>query len=158
MRLVRELNLTDDERQHAYPLEQALEHVSRILRTREFLEGLDQLRAELMINLDSEALAHIELGEWRLIKAEADYGRRSVTEAVFEQAVLELISNPPEQPTRTARIFRLVDSVTGEALPQQAYIATVDGVPSQRRTDAQGIAHLFTSDQVRQLSLRIFNV
>ncbi|WP_406228176.1 hypothetical protein ACI7YU_03045 [Pseudomonas siliginis] len=158
MRLVRELSLTDHERQHVCGVEEALEHVSSLLSMRQPLEGLDQLRAGLMINLDSEVLAQIEQGEWSLIKAEADYGYWQGAEAVFHQAVLELMNNPPEQPTRTARIFRLVDSVTGQPLPAQAYIATIDGIPSQRRTDAQGIAHLFTDDQVPQLSLRIFNV
>ncbi|MCP1474251.1 MULTISPECIES: hypothetical protein [Pseudomonas] len=139
-------------------MDEALEQVANLLDMRQSLEGLDQLRAGLMINLDSEVLAQIQQGEWCLIKAEADYGYWQGAEAVFQQAVLELMNNPPEQPTRTARIFRLVDSVTGEPLPVQAYIATIDGIPNQRRTDAQGIAHLFTDDQVRQLSLRIFNV
>jgi hypothetical protein len=158
MRLVRELSLTDNERKHVCPVDEALEQVASLLSMRQSLDGLDQLRAGLMINLDSEVLAQIKQGEWCLIKAEADYGYWQGAEAVFEQAVLELMNNPPEQPTRTARIFRLVDSVTGEPLPAQAYIATIDGIPSQRRTDALGIAHLFTGDQVRQLSLRIFNV
>lgn len=158
MRLVRESSLTDNERQHAYPAKQALAQVARVLKTRQALEGLDQLRAGLMIDLDSEVLAQIKQGEWCLIKAEADYGHWQVAEAVFEQTVLDLLSNPPAQPTRTPRIFRLVDSVTGQPLPEQAYIATVDGTPNQRRTDAQGIAHLFMAEEVRQLSLRIFNV
>ena len=156
MRLVREFSLTDDERQQVCPVEEALEQVASLLDGRQSLEGLDQLRAGLMINLDSEVLAQIRQGEWCLIKAEADYGYWRGAEAVSEQAVLDLMNNPPEQPTRTARIFRLVDSVTGEPLPAQACIAMVDGIPSQRRTDAQGIAHLFASEQA-QLSLRIFN-
>ena len=156
MRLVREFSLTDDERQHVCPVEEALEQVASLLDGRQSLEGLDQLRAGLMINLNSEVLAQIRQGEWCLIKAEADYGYWRGAEAVSEQAVLDLMNNPPEQPTRTARIFRLVDSVTGEPLPAQACIAMVDGIPSQRRTDAQGIAHLFASEQA-QLSLRIFN-
>lgn len=74
MRLVRELSLTDHERQHVCCVEEALEHVSSLLSMRQPLEGLDQLRAGLMINLDSEVLAQIKQGEWCLIKAEADYG------------------------------------------------------------------------------------
>lgn len=158
MRLVRELSLTDNERRHVCPIAEALEHVTSLLDMRQSLEGLNQLRAGLMINLDSEVLAQIKQGEWCLIRAEADYRDWQGAEAMFEQAVLDLMNNPPEQPTRTARIFRLVDSVTGEPLPAQAYIATINGIPSQRRTDAQGITHLFTDDQVPQLSLRIFNV
>lgn len=156
MRLVREFSLTDDERQHVCPVQEALEQVASLLDGRQSLEGLDQLRAGLMINLNSEVLAQIRQGEWCLIEVEADYGYWQGAEAVSEQAVLDLMNNPPEQPTRTARIFRLVDSVTGEPLPAQACIATDDGIPSQRRTDAQGIAHLFISEQA-QLSLRIFN-
>lgn len=156
MRLVREFSLTDDERQQVCPVEEALEQVASLLDGRQSLEGLDQLRAGLMINLDSEVLAQIRQGEWCLIKAEADYGYWRGAEAVSEQAVLNLMNNPPEQPTRTARIFRLVDSVTGEPLPAQPCIATVDGIPSQRRTDGLGIAHLFIHEQA-QLSLRIFN-
>lgn len=129
-----------------------------MLLERQPLEGLDQLRAGLMLDLDSEVLEQIEHGDWLLLRADADYGEWPTAQSAFDQAVLDLMNNPPPQPTRTPRIYRLVDSMTGEPLPQQAYIATVDGVPTQRRTDAQGIAHLFMPDDVRQISMRIFNV
>jgi hypothetical protein len=158
MRLVHHSHLTENERQHVYPVDQALERVCKVLLERQPLEGLDQLRAGLMLDLDSEVLEHIERGKWRLLRAEADYSEWPTAQSAFDQAVLDLMNNPPPQPTRTPRIYRLVDSMTGEPLPQQVYIATVDGVPTQRRTDAQGIAHLFMPDDVRQISMRIFNV
>lgn len=77
---------------------------------------------------------------------------------MFDHAVLKLMNNPPVQTTRIPQIFRLVDSMTGEPLTQQAYTATVDGILSQRKTDGAGIAHLFTPEDVRQISLKIFNV
>ncbi|WP_236188475.1 hypothetical protein [Pseudomonas pharyngis] len=158
MRMVHHSHLTENERQHVYPVDQALELVCKVLLERQPLEGLDQLRAGLMLDLDSEVLEQIEHGDWLLLRADADYGEWPTAQSAFDQAVLDLMNNPPPQPTRTPRIYRLVDSMTGEPLPQQAYIATVDGVPSQRRTDAQGIAHLFMPDDVRQISMRIFNV
>ncbi|WP_085684937.1 MULTISPECIES: hypothetical protein [unclassified Pseudomonas] len=158
MRLVHHSHLTESERPHVYPVDQALEQVCKVLLERKLLEGIDQLRAGLMINLDSEVLEQIERGEWLLLRPEADYGEWPTFRPAFDQAVLDLMNNPPAQPTRTPRIYRLVDSMTGEPLPQQAYIATVDGVPIQRRTDAGGIAHLFLADDVRQISMRIFNV
>ncbi|WP_232253854.1 type VI secretion system tube protein TssD [Pseudomonas glycinae] len=72
--------------------------------------------------------------------------------------ITKTIDKASPQPTRTPRIYRLVESMTGEPLPQQPYIATVDGIPTQRRTDAEGIAHLFMPDDARQISMRVFNV
>ncbi|MDR7284839.1 hypothetical protein J2X84_003681 [Pseudomonas corrugata] len=66
---------------------------------------------------------------------------------------MELMNNPPPQPSRTPRIFRLIDSFTGETLVQRSYIATVDGQTVQRTTDGEGIAHLFTPGEVRQISI-----
>nr|WP_279309573.1 hypothetical protein [Pseudomonas koreensis] len=151
-------HLTENERSHVYPVDQALERICQVLLEQQFLEGLDQLRAGLMLDLDSEVLEQIEHGEWLLLRAQADYGEWPAAQAAFDQAVQDLKNNPLAQPTRTPRIYRLVDSMTGEPLPQQDYIATVDGVPIQRRTDAEGIAHLFLADDVRQVFMRIFNV
>lgn len=158
MRLVHHAELTNAERQHVYPVDQALERVCQVLMERRRLEGLDELRAGLLINLDSEVLDQIERGDWLLLKSQAEFGHWPVAASVFDQAVLDVMNNPPAQPGRTPRIFRLVDSMTGEPLAQQPYLATVDGVVSQRKTDAEGIAHLFASDAVRQISMKIFSV
>lgn len=158
VKLVHHSHLTQAERQQAYPVDQALERVCKALLDRRPLEGLDQLRASLLKDLGSVVLEQVEQGEWLLLKVEDDGGDGLAVAQAFDPAVLDLMSNPPPQPTRTPRIFRLVDSVTGEPLAQQPYIATVDGVPTQRRTDASGIAHLFTADDVRQISMRIFNI
>lgn len=158
MRLVHRSQVTQLERRQVYSVDQALERVCKVLLDRQPLEGLDQLRAGLAIDLDSEVLEQVEQGEWLLLMVDAETGDWPVAAAVFDQAVLDLMNNPPPQPTRTPRIFRLVDSMTGEPLAQQPYIATVDGVPTQRRTDTLGIAHLFTADDVRQISMRIFNI
>ncbi len=158
MRLVYHANLSEADRQHVYPQDQALERVYQALLERRALEGLDELRSGLMINLDSEVLDQIERGDWLLLKSQAEFGQWPVAAAMFDHAVLKLMNNPPVQTTRIPQIFRLVDSMTGEPLTQQAYTATVDGIPSQRKTDGAGIAHLFTPEDVRQISLKIFNV
>lgn len=158
MRLVYHADLSEADRQHVYPQDQALERVCQALLERRTLEGLDELRSGLMINLDSEVLEQIERGAWLLLKSQAEFGQWPVAASIFDHAVLELMNNPPAQPTRAPQIFRLVESMTGEPLTQQAYTATVDGVPSQRKTDAAGIAHLFTPEDVRQISLKIFSV
>ena len=155
MRLVNEMHLSTWERQHAYSSEQALDHVRQALLDRQSIEGLDELRAGLLIDIDSEVLEQLEIGEWWLIRAEADFGDWPIPVRVFDQTVIELMKNPPVQPSRSPRIFRLVDSVTAEPLTQQHYIATVDGQAAQRKTDGEGIAHLFASAEVRQISMEV---
>jgi hypothetical protein len=154
MRLVNEIHLSTWERQHAYPSEQALDHMRQALLDRQSIEGLDELRAGLLINIDSEVLEQVERGEWWLIRTEADFGDWVVPARTLDQRVIELMKNPPVQPSQSPRIFRLVDSVTAEPLAQQPYIATVDGQTVQRRTDGEGIAHLFAPTEV-QISMKI---
>ncbi|MHC8337345.1 hypothetical protein [Pseudomonas sp. HLT2-19-2] len=68
------------------------------------------------------------------------------------------VRSGPAQASRSPRIFRLVDSITAEPLAQQRYIATVDGQAAQRRTDGEGIAHLFAQAEVRQISMEVIGV
>lgn len=158
MRLVSEIYLTEWERQHAWSSEQALELVQQALLDWQPIEGLDELRASLLIDLDSEVLDQIERGKWWLVKAEADYANWTIPEPTFNPKVMELMQNPPVQPSRSPRIFRLVDSVTGEPLAQRHYLATVDGDTAPRRTDGEGVAHLFAKAEVRQISMQIIGV
>jgi hypothetical protein len=158
MRLVNDFQLSAWERQHAYASEQALDLVHQALLDRQPIEGLDALRAGLLIDIDSEVLDQIERGEWWLIRAEADYGDWPIPVPTFDQKVMELMRNPPPQPTRSPSIFRLIDSETLEPLVQQPYIATVDGLTLQRKTDGEGIAHLFMPAEVRQISMRVIGV
>jgi hypothetical protein len=158
MRLVNEIHLSAWERQHAYPREQALDHVRQALLDRQSIDGLDELRAALLINIDSEVLEQIERGGWWLIRMEADLGDWVVPTPAFDQSVIELMKNPPVQPLRSPRIFRLVDSVTAEPLAQLSYLATVDGRSVQRRTDGEGIAHLFAPAGVQQISMKVIGV
>ena len=153
MRLVHDFRLTAWERQHACPGEEAMDHVRQALNDRQTIEGLSELRAGLLIDIDSEVLDQIERGEWWLVRAEADYGDWAIAKQAFDRKVMELMKNPPPQPSRTPRIFRLIDSFTGETLVQRSYIATVDGQTVQRTTDGEGIAHLFTPGEVRQISI-----
>jgi hypothetical protein len=92
------------------------------------------------------------------MRAEADFGDWAVPARTFDQTVIELMKNPPVQPSRSPRIFRLVDSLTGEPLTQQPYIVTVDGQTTQRKTDGEGIAHLFTPAEVREISMKVIGV
>lgn len=158
MRLVSEFSLSAWERQHAYSREQALDHVRQALQDRQPIEGLDELRAGLLIDLDSEALDQVERGEWWLIRAEADYYDWKAPVQAFDQKVLELMRNPPAPAKRSQRIFRIVDSVTAEPLIQHRYTATVDGQAAERRTDGKGIAHLFTPPEIRQISMKVIGV
>ncbi|MHC8322549.1 hypothetical protein ACYZT4_17980 [Pseudomonas sp. GB2N2] len=155
MRLVNERDLSGLQRKHAWPSEQASEWVQEALRDHQPIEGLAELRSGLLINLHSEVLEQIERGEWWLIKAEADFIDWKMPDRAFDPKVIELMQNPPAQPTRSPRLFRLVDSVTGKPLAQHQYIATVDGDTSPRRTDGVGIAHLFTSTETQQISMKI---
>jgi hypothetical protein len=158
MRLVSEYSLTAWERQHAYSSEQALDHMRQALQDRQPLEGLNELRGGLLIDLDSEVLDQIERGEWWLIRAEADYYDWKAPVQAFDQKVMGLMRNPPVQAKRSPKIFRLLDSVTAEPLVQHRYTATVDGQAAERRTDGEGIAHLFTTAEVRQISMRVIGV
>lgn len=158
MRLVNEMHLSAWERQHAYPSEQALEHVRQALLDRQSIDGLDELRAALLINIDSEVLEQVEGGQWWLIRTEVDLGDWVMPRPAFDQAVIELMKNPPVQPSRSPRIFRLVDSVTAEPLAQLSYLVTIDGQSVQRRTDSEGIAHLFAPAGVQQISMKIIGV
>ncbi len=99
-------------------------------------------------------------GAWRMvaIRAEADFGDWPIPVRIFDQKIIELMKNPPVQASRSPRIFRLVDSVTAEPLAQQHYIATVDGQAAQRKTDGEGIAHLFAPAEVRQISMEVIGV
>ena len=90
MRLVYHANLSEADRQHVYPQDQALERVCQALLERRALEGLDELRSGLMINLDSEVLDQIERGDWLLLKSQAEFGQWPVAAAMFDHAVLEL--------------------------------------------------------------------
>ncbi|WP_030128240.1 hypothetical protein [Pseudomonas sp. QTF5] len=158
MRLVNERDLSESERQHVWSSEQALDLVCQALLDRQPIEGLAELRAGLLIDLDSEVLHQIEREEWWLVRAEADYIEWTMPERAFDPKMIELMQNPPAQPSRSPRVFRLIDSVTGEPLAQRHYIATVDGDTSARRTDGEGIAHLFTSAEVQQISMKIIGV
>jgi len=155
MRLVNELDLSESQRQHTWPSEQALELVQQALLDRQPIEGLGQLRAGLLIDLDSEVLGLVERGEWRLLRPEADYVDWVLPDRAFDPKVMALMQNPPEQPSRSPRIYRLFISTSGEPMLQQHYIATVDGGRVPRRTDVVGIAHLFVADSVRRISMAV---
>lgn len=158
MRLVNQRELSELEREHGYSIEEALEHVRQALVDRQPIEGLEKLRAGLLINIDSEVLEQLERGEWWLIRAEADFVEWRLPMRTFDPVVLELMKNPPAQPTRSPRIFRLLDSTTGEPLALSQYIATVGGDSAQRRSDALGIAHLFAPAEVQKISMRVIDV
>lgn len=158
MRLVNDINLSEWERQHALPSEQALELVRQALLDRQPIDGMDALRAGLLIDIDSEVLDQIEREEWWLVRPEADYANWTMPDRAFDPKVMELMQNPPAQPSRSPRNFRLVDSVTGEPLALHHYIATVDGDTAPRRTDGEGIAHLFVSVEARQISMKVIGV
>lgn len=158
MRLVNDIHLSEWERQHAWPTEKARELVHQALLDRQPIDGLDQLRAGLSIDLDTEVLDQIERGEWRLVRPEADYADWKMPDRTFDPAIMELMQNPPAQATRSPRLFRLLDSVTGEPLAQRHYIATVDGDTAPRRTDGKGIAHLFLSAEVQPISMKVTGV
>ena len=158
MRLVNQRDLSESEREHAYCADDALEHVRQALVDRQPIVGLDALRAELLINLDSEVLEQLAHGEWWLIRAEADFVEWLAPMRAFDPVVMALMRNPPVQPSRSPRVFCLLDSVTGEPLVRCQYVATVDGVSAQRRTDELGIAYFFAPAEVQQVSMKIIGI
>lgn len=158
MRLVNERELSESQRHNAWPSEQALALVREAMLDGQPIEGLAELRAGLSINLDSEVLEQVERGEWCLVRSDADYIDWAMPERAFDPKVIELMQNPPAQPSRSPSVFRLVDSVTGEPLAERHYLATVDGDTSPRRTDPVGIAHLFVSAEVRHISMKVIGV
>ena len=155
MRLVNDLSVTAWERRHAWTSEQALALVRQALLDRQPIDGLAELRASLTIGLDSEVLDQIERGEWWLVRPEADYVEWAMPDRSFDPKVLALMQNPPAQPSRTPRIYRLVDSATGEALVQRHYLAKMNGDSNPRRTDGEGIVHFFISIEVQHLSMAV---
>ncbi|MEZ1319238.1 hypothetical protein QIW53_24725 [Pseudomonas fluorescens] len=157
MRLVSDVCLSDWERRHAWPREQALELMGEALWGRQAVEGLDQLRAGLLIDLDSEVLDQIEQGEWWLIRPEADYLDWGMPLQAFDPKVLALMHNPPAQPARRPSLYRLVESVTSQPLVNCQHLATVDGETARRRTDGEGITHLWVAAGVLEISMQIKN-
>lgn len=153
MRLIEDFAVTEWERQHVWPCEQAVEIVREALLNRQSVEGLDQLRAGLMINLDSEVLEQIERAQWHLVRPEADYMAWKIPNRAFDPKVLAL--NPHAQPARSPQLFRLVASVTGEPFVQRRCLATVQSGASRHRTDGKGIAHLFVPTGTSGLSLQV---
>lgn len=158
MRLVSEVQLTQREHRHVLPSEKALELVRQAFLDRQPIEGLEVLRAGLLIDLDSEVLDQIERGEWRLVSAEADFVEWTMPDRAFDPKVMDLMQNPPAQPSRSPRLFRLIDSVTCKPLSQRQYLATVDGDTAPRRTDGEGIAHLFTRAGMQRISMKLIGV
>lgn len=153
MRLVEDFALTEWERQHAWPPEQAVERVREALLHRQSLDGLEQLRAGLMIDLDSEVLEQVERAEWRLVRPEADYMAWTMPNRAFDPKVLALTAQP--QPTRSPQLFCLVASMTAEPFVQRQYLATLEGQVSSHRTDGQGIAHLYALSGAPDLAVQV---
>jgi len=160
MKLIRYLYPSSSELKHAYSTEEAHDLVEQALERREDIEGMDELRRHLMINLDSEVLDQIGRGEWLLIKPEAYYFSwaqfdKSVRKQLRDHRVMELMKTPPPQEQRQRQIFRVTDSQTGEPLINRSYIAIVEGETSKRRTDVIGIAHIPAPPAGAKISLHV---
>ena len=155
MRLVNDRSMTAWQRRHAWPSEQALTLVRQALLDRQPVDGLAELRASLLIGLDSEVLDQIERGEWWLVRPEADYVEWAMPDRSFDPKVLALMQNSPAQPSRAPLIYRLVESAMGEPLVQRHYLAKVNGESNPRRTDGEGIVHFFISVEVQHLSMAV---
>lgn len=117
MRLVRLRDLKVGDRKHVYAPAEALNHVKKALGSHQKIEGLEELRRGLMINLDHYVWQQIERGEWLLIKPEA----RSFDWTHFEkeaahQRVMASMSNPPPQVRPPQLIFCMIDSETAELI------------------------------------------
>jgi hypothetical protein len=160
MKLIRYLYPSSSELKHAYPTEEAHDLVTQALEHREDIEGMDELRRHLMINIDSEVLDQIERGEWLLIKPEAYYFDwtqfdKSVSAQLFEHRVMELMYPPPVIEKKYGHVFLVTNSETGKPLVSRSYIATVDGEDSFHRTDSKGLAHVRAPSAKSSVSIHI---
>jgi hypothetical protein len=77
--------LTNDQRSFAYPPHEAVKLVSRALANGQDINGLNDLRAWLPINRDSEILEQIKKGQWVLLRR----GARAFRWADFAESVQE---------------------------------------------------------------------
>lgn len=71
MRLIHRRKLKIGEDKYGYPPAEAIVLIKRASARYQRIEGLAELRRELMINLDHFVWQEIERGEWLLIKPEA---------------------------------------------------------------------------------------
>jgi hypothetical protein len=160
VKLIRQLYVSARELKHAYPAQEAIAQVKQSLENREVIDGMDELRRSLMVDDSSELLDQIERGEWLLIKAQAsffDWGQFAevVSKKQRDQRIMELMKSPLPQPKTPLRIFRIVDSETGEPLTHRSYIATVDGQKTERRTDSSGVTHISAPPEGAKISMQV---
>jgi hypothetical protein len=154
MRLLHRRNLKVEEGKHVYLPAEALKQVKRALTSYQKIEGLDELRCGLMVNLDHFVWQQIERGEWLLIKPEA----RSFDWTHFEREALHrralaVMDNPPPQPKPLVLIFRTTDSETGERIIGRKYITSLDAAKRSRKLDDQGIGYVPLSSKRDKVSM-----
>lgn len=135
-----------EELEHAYSPAEAHVLVNQSFDSFEKIEGMAQLRRELMLDLDSEVLALVGSGEWLLIKDQAYYFDNSLVtkktnEQIRECRALELMRSPPPQPKIERTLFRMVDSYTGERIIRNRFLCRINGGKHHCSTDGFGVLH-----------------
>jgi hypothetical protein len=143
MRLIHRRKLKIGEDKYVYPPAEAIVLIKRASARYQRIEGLAELRRELMINLDHFVWQEIERGEWLLIKPEARYFDWKHFEGeARHRRVMAAVENPPPQPKPLVLMFRATDSETAERMTGRKYIASLDGAEESRKIDDQGIGHV----------------
>lgn len=132
---------------HAYPADEAQRLLSESLDSGFPVDGLDDLRRELMSNRQEDALAALESGEWRLVKPGAccfDWGQfeEAVRKQRSAQLVREISSRPLPEKQVEKLVVRFLDSITGEPLANRKARFVVGQQSSVRKTDGLGVAYL----------------
>lgn len=155
MKLIRGRYASSWERKHAFASEDAVIQVRQHLASGQNIEGMDQLRSFLMLNVEHEVLQQVQSGEWLLIKPEAyyfDWGQ--FEKSMFEQRVMDLMSAaPPHAKPPAIQVFHVADSETAQSLDNRRCVVT--GHTAKRPIDGLGITHIPEPAEGERIELRV---
>lgn len=119
--------LTNDQRSFAYPPHEAVKLVSRALANGQDINGLNDLRAWLPINRDSEILEQIKKGQWVLLRRGARAFRwADFAESVQEQRAIYDEYYAPRPEPKFSLHYILVDSSGAPVVDREYHMSTPD--------------------------------
>ncbi|RRV09562.1 hypothetical protein EGJ27_07305 [Pseudomonas sp. v388] len=147
MKLIPSRYASIHERDHAYPALEAQALVGDSLNTGVPLDGMDNLRGDLMSSRDEDVMVQLEKGEWLLVKDQAyhfDWGRfdKAAQEQKTAQRVRALSRKPLPEKTVEKFVALVQDSITGEPLANRKVRFVMGQESSVRKTDSLGVAYL----------------
>jgi hypothetical protein len=148
---------------HAYPADEAQRLLSESLDSGFPVDGLDDLRRELISNRQEDALAALESGDWRLVGPGACCFDWSQFEEVAgkqrsAQLAREISSRPLPEKQVEKLLVRFLDSITGEPLANRKARFVVGQESSVRKTDGLGVAYLSPAPSAHLLATLRFHL